>query len=118
MQLNFYQRKAMETAAYGNQRTYPFLALSEEVGELNGKLAKMVRKENRNLDEILLDLRAGLYLPRVLEDIQKELGDVLWQVAACATELGISFDDLGKQNLSKLKQRAVKGSIIGEGDDR
>lgn len=118
MQLNFYQRKAMETAAYGKQHAYPFLALSEEVGELNGKLAKLVRKENRSIDEIIFEITNGHFQPEVLEGMQKELGDVLWQVAACAKELGISLDDLGKQNLNKLRQRKLANSIVGEGDNR
>ena len=118
MQLDSYQRKAMETAAYGKQHAYPFLALSEEVGELNGKLAKLVRKENRSPDEIIMALHHNTFQPEVLEGIQKELGDVLWQVAACAKELGISLDDLGKQNLRKLRSRKLSNSIIGEGDNR
>ena len=81
---------------------YPFLALAEEAGEVAGKIAKAMRK--------------GDFIDR--DAVALELGDVLWQVAACADELGIGLDDVALRNLNKLLARQKAGTIVGEGDDR
>lgn len=47
-----------------------------------------------------------------------ELSDVLWYVAAMATELGCSLDTVGNINLEKLRSRQDRGKLQGSGDDR
>ena len=47
-----------------------------------------------------------------------ELGDVLWQVAACANEIGYTLREIADLNLAKLGDRADRGVIVGEGDAR
>ena len=37
-------------------------------------------------------------------DIQKELGDVLWYVAAVASEFGLSMGEIASKNYDKLKK--------------
>ena len=119
MELNDYQKEAMKFAKYSDVE-YPFLALTEEVGEVMGKLAKFVRKEsvsvsdaiiyaNSSFDKETKGLKAGL---------KKELGDVLWQLQACCNELGLSLEDVAKSNLDKLSGRDERGTIVGEGDER
>jgi NTP pyrophosphatase (non-canonical NTP hydrolase) len=52
----------------------------------------------------------GDHLP--VPQIAEELGDVLWYVAALATTLGLSLDDIAQQNIDKLMKRRpprVKG---------
>ena len=39
----------------------------------------------------------------------KELGDVLWYVAAMATTIGVSLDEVGQQNILKLRARYPEG---------
>jgi len=52
------------------------------------------------------------------EAIAKELGDVLWYIAALSGDLGISMDEIASQNIRKLQDRASRGKIQGSGDDR
>ena len=47
-----------------------------------------------------------------------EIGDVLWALAACCTELDVSLDDVAKINLDKVRGRVERGTITGDGDDR
>jgi len=47
-----------------------------------------------------------------------ELGDVLWYLANCASELGISLSDVALQNLMKLESRKARGVLGGSGDER
>ena len=106
--MGWYQEQAREFAAYGSTpehfgvTLYPFLALAEEAGEVAGKVAKAIRKgEAIDRDAVAL-----------------ELGDVLWQIAACADELGIGLEDVAVRNLNKLLARQKAGTIVGEGDNR
>ena len=110
LSLNDYQRRAHATAIYTRDRTYKGLVycslkLCGEAGELAEQLGKAMRDDGR----ITLDRH---------QKMQKELGDVLWYVAAVATELGVTLDDIGHQNLAKLRDRMERGVIRGSGDNR
>lgn len=87
---------------------YPAMALAEEAGEVAGKFAKFLRKQDFS----------NAALDTLRSDVAKELGDVLWQVAAIATELRLDMQEIANANLAKLEGRATAGTIIGEGDDR
>ena len=53
-----------------------------------------------------------------LEELKKELGDVLWYVAQLATELGLSLRDIAGANIEKLRSRMDRGKLGGSGDNR
>ena len=119
MKLNDYQEISMKFAKYKNN-DYPFLALSEEVGEVSGKLAKYVRKAQCSLSTAVYDVNNGSCNTSLSlrSDLKKELGDVLWQLQACCSELGFSLEDVARSNIVKLDGRSERGAIIGEGDER
>ncbi|HBA83319.1 MAG TPA: hypothetical protein DCZ95_04410 [Verrucomicrobia bacterium] len=105
-----YQAGAMKTAVYpgcgeGNW-TYPALGLAGETGEICEKLKKAIRDEG------------GKVGPERKEAIAKELGDVLWYVAALCTELGFEMSDVAENNLKKLSERKAANKIHGDGDNR
>ena len=115
-----YQEQAYDYAAYGDNVEYPFLALAEEAGEVMGKLAKFVRKNNCTVnDAILAAVMPTNEKEEVLRtDLIKELGDLRWQLEACLSELGVSTVECEERNLLKLSGRCERGTIVGEGDDR
>lgn len=43
---------------------------------------------------------------------------MLWFVALIAKHAGLTLDEVAQMNLDKLADRAKRGKIIGEGDDR
>lgn len=92
---------------------YPVLALSEEAGEVAGKVAKFVRKSKGMSTP---DLRQALddLCPAVL----KELGDVAYSLSEVAKQFGYTFQDVIDANVSKLTDRADRGVLVGEGDNR
>ena len=108
--MNDYQDKAAFFAEYQSP-VYPFLGLAEEAGEVAGKVAKYIRKNG--------DLP---WYPDDMSDLQitigKELGDVLWMLAECASALELSLSDIAEMNLSKLEDRHNRNVIKGEGDER
>jgi NTP pyrophosphatase (non-canonical NTP hydrolase) len=97
-----YQKKAWETALEtAKNPAYMVSNLASEAGEVAGKYAKWVR--DGILDE---------------EGLQKEMGDVLWQVAGLATVMGWSLSDLASKNLQKLADRQARMTLSGSGDNR
>lgn len=111
MDLDQYQNEAQVFAVYKTP-LYPFLALAEEAGEVCGKVAKYIRKNYGLVFENTEEQQA------LRAAVSKELGDVLWQVQACATEFGLSLSDIARDNLAKLADRSNRNVIVGEGDDR
>lgn len=108
-----YQAKAKQTAIYPQSGTgsfnalaYATLGLANEAGEVGGKLKKIWRDQN------------GLVTQAARDAIAAELGDVLWYVAAVATELRVDLSEVAGQNLDKLFSRQERGVIGGSGDNR
>ena len=101
---NDYQTAAAKTAVYPDQAKiiYPVLGLAEEAGEVAGKFAKHFRGDR------LYDVDA----------VKKEMGDVLWMLSALATDLDIDLEDVAITNLNKLADRAARGVVKGDGDER
>ena len=109
--MNFtdYQASARSTAIYpnqGNNFVYPALGLAGETGEVCEKLKKAIRDDD------------GKITKEKHEDLKKELGDILWYVAALCSELGISMDEVAQLNVDKLFSRKERGQLRGSGDDR
>lgn len=112
--LNDYQYKASAFVTYGpkplhEQFLYEALGLAGEAGELAGHVAKAIRDEDYPTKGLTPD-RETL--------IRKELGDVLWFVAALADSMGYSLRDIANSNLQKLQDRKDRGVIQGSGDHR
>ncbi len=104
-----YQQKAKQTAKYpviGHAVIYPTLGLTNEAGEVSGKIKKIFRDKQGVIGDAE---RAALL---------GELGDVLWYLAQVATELGLSLDEIAEHNIAKLLDRQSRGKIQGEGDNR
>lgn len=102
MLMEDYQELAFKTALEtAKNPAYMVANLTSEAGEVAGKYAKWIR--DGVLDE------AGM---------QKEVGDVLWQIAGLSTVMGWSLADLASQNLRKLAQRQINNTLSGEGDNR
>lgn len=104
-----YQEKAKETALYpnvGKNPYYPTLGLTGEAGEISNKVKKIMRDKDGAIDDETRD------------DIKKELGDVLWYVAAVASEFELDMGEIAKKNYEKLMKRQEEGKIKGNGDNR
>jgi NTP pyrophosphatase (non-canonical NTP hydrolase) len=114
-----YQREAYRYAAYAHAE-YPFLALSEEVGEVMGKLAKYVRKHKEDVNCAIAHIKRAETAHHSLarDALKAELGDVMWNLSACCTELGFDLGDVLQSNLYKLASREQRDCIVGEGDHR
>lgn len=113
-----YQGRAMALAVYPNQGhnlTYATLGVVGEAGEFADKVKKIVRGDFGPYPNSL----AAATLPDAVKTpLVKELGDVLWYVAALARELGVSLEEVAAQNLKKLESRRDRGTLHGSGDTR
>lgn len=125
LNFNEYQERALDTAQYptpfirsewednkeipmnnGIGYVYPALGLVGEAGEVAEKVKKLIRDCE------------GIPTPDRVEDIQKELGDVLWYLAVLAHEFDLKLEDIATLNLSKLASRKKRNKIKGDGDNR
>ena len=109
MDFKDYQEESRSTAVYpviGHGVIYPTLGLTNEAGEVAGKIKKLFRDKDGLIG---LDDKTAL---------ESELGDVLWYLAQVATELELSLDRVAVRNLEKLLDRQARGKIRGDGDDR
>jgi len=97
-----YQDLAFKTALESAKNpAYMISNLTSEAGEVAGKYAKWIR--DGVLDEV---------------GMQKEVGDVLWQIAGLSTVMGWSLADIASQNLRKLAERQANNTLKGSGDER
>jgi len=108
MELNEYQKQALSTAVYplDSEIIYPALGLCGEAGEVAEKIKKVLRDGGSFTN------------PKTVVAIAKELGDVLFYIAAIADNLGLTMDDVGNINLEKLRMRRKANTLKGNGDDR
>jgi NTP pyrophosphatase (non-canonical NTP hydrolase) len=109
MTLDEYQKLAIRTGRPPGSKDELYhlaLGLVGETGEIAEKLKKLIR--DKDSDESQLDI----------DDMAKELGDVLWYVAGLADYFKLSLDAVGDKNIAKLADRAKRGKIKGSGDNR
>ena len=52
------------------------------------------------------------------EQIVREMGDVLWYLAALASDLGYNLNDIAFKNTQKILERKDNGKLHGNGDYR
>lgn len=122
MTLNEYQEKAMSTCMPScDNVSYMLFNLVDEVGELASKIAKDIRKGNAFIENNELcftrQVGCGEILERI-EEYKKEAGDILWQLFGFYTAMGWKAEDVAVGNLEKLADRAKRGKIDGDGDNR
>ena len=102
-----YQQEALKSAIFPEEYKiiYPALGLAGETGEVVEKVKKLLRGDVK-LDDAYRDM------------LIKELGDVLWYMAALANDLDTDLEEVAKINLVKLKDRQGRNKIQGNGDSR
>ena len=121
MELNVYQKKAMETCMPTCENiSYMLLNLVGEVGEFSSKIAKGIRKGEFIIkqNELCFDLSD---LPvesvsRLAESLMAEAGDILWQLSGLCSIMGWDLEKVAEYNIKKLAERKKNGTIAGNGD--
>ena len=121
MELNVYQKKAMETCMPTCENiSYMLLNLVGEVGEFSSKIAKGIRKGEMMIKDNHLCLDSKQFtkesLERLEESLMAECGDILWQLSGLCTVMGWDLEEVAEYNLKKLAERKKNGTIAGNGD--
>jgi NTP pyrophosphatase (non-canonical NTP hydrolase) len=104
-----YQRESRKTWSVihtDHSIVYPTLGLTNEAGEVAGKIKKIFRDRNGEINDA------------DREALKQELGDVLWYLTQICTELGLTLEEVAEANLTKLFSRQARGVIGGDGDIR
>lgn len=103
MNFNEYQQFCQEVRLPTASTEYAILSLGGEAGELLGYIGKAIRDGRK---------------PDYDQNIKKELGDVLWNVAIIALDHGFTLQDVADANVNKLSSRRERGTLQGSGDSR
>ena len=118
MQFKEYQQKALSTAIYPRYGVsglaYVSLGLNGEAGEVAELVKKIIRDDEVSESRDKLDKAINVKL----DSLSKEIGDVLWYIAALCSEVGLNMEDVAKQNVAKLQSRKNRNKISGSGSDR
>ena len=103
-----YQEAAVKTAVYPERErvTYPALGLAGEAGEVANQVKKILRDDDYDITN------------ERREAIRKEIGGVMWYVAALCTDLNLNLGDVCRENIEILASRQERGTIKGGGDNR
>jgi NTP pyrophosphatase (non-canonical NTP hydrolase) len=129
-----YEETVMPLAKYpliaGNV-LYPVMGLAGEAGETLDKVKKhwrnksaevfnyaLIKNEAEREQATLFAMASQSMTPELKKEILKELGDVLWYIAATAKELGYRLQDVAQLNVEKLTDRNERGTILSRGDNR
>lgn len=89
MELSEYQAVSARTLSENTPLSYLTIKLAGETGEVCELIGKSLRRGNE------LDLC----------EVEEELGDVLWYLAAIATHLGLNLEGVAEWNIKKLEGR-------------
>jgi len=81
------------------------LGIVGEAGEIAEKYKKFLRNDNPDDDTLGREVR-------------KEMGDVLWYLAALAKKMDTNLSEIAELNLDKLEKRFQENKIQGNGDNR
>lgn len=113
MEFDDYQKKAAKYDLFEPSSDYKsvgfiekVLGLTGEAGETADKVKKILRDKN------------GVISAEDKKAITKELGDVLWYIAATARYLEVDLSEVAEGNIEKLESRHQRNLLHGEGDER
>ena len=113
MTFDEYQKQALTTARTDPKyvdtlmdKTIWAMGIVGEAGEIIEKWKKMVAYDKGELTD------------EFIQDMKKELGDVVWYIAVLSNSLGLSFEEVMQHNVDKLKDRKKRKVIMGRGDNR
>ena len=110
MDFDEYQKQAQQTVITNvdplMDKTIWVLGISGEASEIAEKWKKIIAYD------------AGEITEEKKAELAKEMGDVLWYLAAFSESLGISLQDVAEANIKKVLSRKDRGVTKGRGDNR
>jgi len=125
MTLNDYQQ-AMQRTYKPERKPNHALGVAGEVAETAGERQHYGHFDDKDVQALLgagrlsETVKKDYYHKRELTDVQrtallKELGDILWYVAALATDYGFTLEQVARTNVEKLQTRYPAGFVQGGG---
>ncbi|HSE45054.1 MAG TPA: nucleoside triphosphate pyrophosphohydrolase family protein, partial [Gemmatimonadales bacterium] len=97
MTFSEYQHNSLFTASYYEDRTLAKAVFGLGIAGEAGEVADLIKKW------------VGHGHPADTEKLAKELGDVLWYVAALSAEFGLDMGEIAQLNIDKLRARYPEG---------
>ena len=113
MNVNDYQQQAIKTAYIDPQHADTLMEKTIWAMGIAGESGEVIEKWKK-----IVAYKEGKITQNDLNELAKELGDVIWYVAVLANSLGLTLEDIMQRNLDKLASRQERGAIKGRGDNR
>ena len=110
MTFDEYQQEALKTAI-----THPDSLMDKTIMVLgiSGEASEVAEKWKK-----ILAYREGKITDEDIQELKKEIGDVLWYLTVFANLLGVSLNEVATTNVEKLASRQARGVLKGSGDSR
>lgn len=89
---------------------------SEGIARILHAAMGLCTEASETLDAVKKHVFYGKELDRT--NLKEELGDIFWYAAILADELGLSFEDVQKTNIEKLRSRYKKGFSETDANNR
>jgi len=99
-----YQHRAFTFRVESASAEERVMGLLEESGEIAGVFKRLLRGD---FDPDMAATR-----------LHKELGDILWYLSQIAYDNGWKLSEIASTNIDKLTSRQIRGTILGNGDNR
>jgi NTP pyrophosphatase (non-canonical NTP hydrolase) len=113
MTFDEFQKQALTTAHVDPkyqgtpmEQTIWAMGVAGEAGEVLEKWKKIIAYKGGEISD------------EDLQELKKELGDVVWYIAVLADSLGLPLDEVIELNVKKLRDRKARDVIKGAGDNR
>lgn len=117
MNLKEYSAFAPTTAIFPKDvaLVYLTLGLTNEAGEVAGKIKKIIRDGNQST----MDVLSGVIDDQsAKEKLSAELGDVFWYLVNLCVLVDLDPEQILQDNHDKLKSRQERNALGGSGDNR
>lgn len=114
-ELNDYQEKALRTWNTDNSSEHRLQNVALGLAGEAGEVADMVKKAVHH-GHGLKYYKIGIGEPKskevYIQDVAKELGDILYYVSVGAEELGYTLQEIAEININKLAKRYPEGFSV------
>lgn len=112
MEMNKYQ--------FMSKRTFPHQDFYKNPVAKRDLIQNLIFGLNGEAGELTDLLKKNLFHGHELdmEDLEKELGDILWYLSGLATVFGLQLDVVAEKNLTKLSKRYPNGFTVEDSKKR
>ena len=90
--------------------------IKRDIHELNHAAMGLLTECGEFMDALKKYVHYGKSMDLV--NLEEEIGDIMWYMAALCSELELDMEEVAQANIDKLFSRKERGVLKGDGDNR